>query len=429
MVMRKRPAILSRLGGVLAFVAALAISAQSAEAFYPLCPDAPIRRFSLTDHNTWPFIPVPEIATSPTGGTSVGLIAAFLCHNHRGEIEGIFAPDLNYNTELGFGGAMRYFAYPSPDTHWYIFFGAQIEKQRSIDLYYSTGRTREDWWSWDAKFFFEDEPTERFFGIGNDTPESAETNFMLRQLYFQFQIGLNVTQHLQIALNERPRYVRIKRGALDSFPFIGALFPDVKGLDGGSEWVHTLLASYDTRDAVDIPRAGGLALIYAGLTDRRLGSSVSYWRFGGELRRYIPINDRVTLAGHLYVQYIPAGNETPFWAMGRLGGQHSRLWDQQTLRGFGSGRFVDNNLEVANVEVRTRVFEATIFNTHGVLELAPFFEFGKVFHRMTDNPLNRFHPSAGMGFRAIAEPFVVGYVDIGVSSEGPAIFSGINYPF
>ena len=39
------------------------------------------------------------------------------------------------------------------------------------------------------------------------------------------------------------------------------------------------------------------------------------------------------------------------------------------------------------------------------------------------------HPVGGAGFRAIAEPFVVGYVDLGFGGEGAAVFSGINYPF
>ena len=34
-----------------------------------------------------------------------------------------------------------------------------------------------------------------------------------------------------------------------------------------------------------------------------------------------------------------------------------------------------------------------------------------------------------IGFRGIAEPFVVGFVDIGWGGEGAAVFSGINYPF
>jgi len=34
-----------------------------------------------------------------------------------------------------------------------------------------------------------------------------------------------------------------------------------------------------------------------------------------------------------------------------------------------------------------------------------------------------------VGFRGIARPFVVGYVDIGHGSEGAAVFTGLNYPF
>ena len=56
------------------------------------------------------------------------------------------------------------------------------------------------------------------------------------------------------------------------------------------------------------------------------------------------------------------------------------LFRQQTLRGYGAGRFVDNNLFDVNVEMRSRVWETDIFNTHGILELAPFFDVGRVFH-------------------------------------------------
>ena len=34
-----------------------------------------------------------------------------------------------------------------------------------------------------------------------------------------------------------------------------------------------------------------------------------------------------------------------------------------------------------------------------------------------------------LGFRGVAQPFVVGYVDIGYGSEGIAAFTGLNYPF
>jgi len=385
--------------------------------------------FSLVDPNSWPFIPIPEVATDPNGGTTGGIIAAFLSYDQQHRIQSIFAPDLNANSTLGYGGTFRYFAYPSADTQWFITAGAQRETARRVEIFYSTGRTRKRWWSLDTRFFWERDPTERFFGIGNTSRRRNETNFTKEQLFLDVKLGINLTENLQVALNERPRFVRIGPGEFDDQPFIGERFPKLKGIDGGSELVNTLIISYDTRDSRDLPHSGGLLLGFAGIADRSLGSSVSYTRFGGEVRRYIALTDGITLAGHAYLQLTPAGEETPFWSMARLGGESSRLVDQQTLRGFGAGRFVDNNIEVFNVEMRTRVFEADLFNTHGILEIAPFLEAGRVSHIMTDNPVNRFHPAGGIGFRVIAEPFVVAYVDVGEASEGASVFSGINYAF
>jgi hypothetical protein len=86
-------------------------------------------------------------------------------------------------------------------------------------------------------------------------------------------------------------------------------------------------------------------------------------------------------------------------------------------------------LFVANLEVRTRVFALDLFTTRAVFEVAPFIDLGRVFHDLGTNPLGHLHPVGGIGFRGIAAPFVVGYVDIGYGSEGAAIFSGVNYPF
>ncbi len=165
------------------------------------------------------------------------------------------------------------------------------------------------------------------------------------------------------------------------------------------------------------------------MADRAFMSSFSYNQVGFELRHYLPITARITLAGRIYSLYTPAGQETPFWAMARLGGEESILFDQQTLRGYGAGRFVDNNLTDFNIEVRTRVYERNIMGTHGILELAPFIDAGKVFAYADQNPITPLHPVGGLGFRGIAEPFVVGYVDVGWGGQGPAFFSGINYPF
>jgi len=388
------------------------------------------RAVQLTNPDTWPFIPIPEVDTDPNGGTTYGMLAAFLQHDGNGHVSSIFAPDITNNATLGFGGTFRYLAYPSSDTHWYAIAAATVTKSRKIDLNYSTGRSRQQWWSFDAELFWEHDPTERFYGVGNSTSSATQTNYTLKQAYLEAIAGINLSEQFQIAWQTRPRNVRIATGAFNSQPYTGTLFPHVKGLNGGSEFLNELVAKYDNRDSNDLPSKGGLYRVFGGLADRRLGSSFSYTRFGAELNHYFPFRSRFVLATHALIEYMPAGNEAPFWSMARLGGESSDFFvDRSTQRGYGTARFTDNNIEGFNAELRTRIFSATLFNTRGTLELAPFFDLGKVSHSFTDNPLNKFHSAGGLGFRAIAEPFVVGFLDVGYASEGVSIFTGIDYPF
>ncbi len=385
--------------------------------------------FKPQDPNSWPFIPVPEVATDPNGGVTYGVLPVWLFTDNKNEISSILAPDINSNSTLGPGGNFRYLAYPSSDTNWYAEGGAQETIARNADIDYQTGRQHKNWFSFEGRFFFEKDPTERFYGSGNDSHYGNQTNYTTKQIYGEAIFGLNFSEKWQLSLMERPRYVRIENGGFTSVPSIFKLFPDQKGINGGSEVLQQVLIQYDSRDSVDIPRSGTLGRLYYGNADRRFGSSVSYNRFGGELRQYISVGQRITFAGHIFNEYEPAGNEMPFWSQARLGGDESLLTDQETLRGYGAGRYIDNNLFVMNLEMRTRVWDKTIFGTHGILELAPFAEAGRVGHDMGYNPFTNLHPVGGIGFRGIAEPFVVGFVDIGWGGEGAAVFSGINYPF
>jgi len=56
--------------------------------------------FTLTNPNSWPLIPIPEIVTDPYAGTMVGLMPVFLQLNSSQQIRRIIAPDVNYNTIL-----------------------------------------------------------------------------------------------------------------------------------------------------------------------------------------------------------------------------------------------------------------------------------------------------------------------------------------
>src|SRR5580704_9110679 len=82
----------------------------SARAFSLLDPQTWTQNLppSLNPHN-WPFtlFPVPEVATNPNGGVTYGVLFAFLFKDSQNQISSIFAPDVNNDTKLGFGGNVR----------------------------------------------------------------------------------------------------------------------------------------------------------------------------------------------------------------------------------------------------------------------------------------------------------------------------------
>ena len=409
---------------LLGFILSTAVARAASPA-----PPSTTRLPSWLDPRTSPFIPLPEVTTDPNGDTTVGFLPVWLFTNDRRQIRHIVAPDVTYNPSLGTGGTFRFFSYPSTDTQWYVVGGGAEQILRRFDAAYSTGITRQQRWSLDTRIFFERDPTERFYGIGNSTSSNAETNYTTEQGYVEARLGWNLNPVWQVAGELRPRFVRIRRGAFGSLPFIGDRFTHQPGLRSNYELFMRLSISYDTRDSVLVPTRGSQLTLFAGGADRALLSSVSYASFGLEGRHYTPLNQRMTLASHLALRYLPGGRRVPFWAMSRLGGDRSLLGYRQPLRSDGDGRFIDHNLFAVNIELRTRVLSLDLFTTKVTLELAPFVDVGRVSHNLGDNLFRHLHAAGGLGFRGIAEPFIVGYVDIGYGGNGVSVFSGLNYPF
>jgi hypothetical protein len=377
---------------------------------------------SLFDLRNSPFIPVPEVTTDPNAGTSFGILPVYLVTNDQKEISRIYAPDILYHPTLGVGGHFRVFGYPSTDTEWYVVAGAKQRIEREFDALYTTGITRTGPWSLSGRTVYDRSATERFFGVGNDTVLANRTNFTEEQAYFAADLGWNVTRQLQAQLQLRPRAVQIEPGTLER-----SIDPSQLGSE--NDFLNRLVVTWDTRDSTIIPTRGFELAAFAGVSDRQFLSSISYTELGLDARHLLPIDDRFTLASHASLRYMPGSGDIPFWALSSLGGDRSIIGERQPLRGFGEGRFLDRNMFSGTLELRTRVFDLNLFSQTLTFEAAPFIDTGQVFHRMSDSPINHLHYAGGIGFRGIAHPFIVGYVDIGYGDEGVAIFSGINYPF
>jgi len=391
--------------------------------------DSPPRPSGGTHPASTPFIPVPELDVDPVSGLTYGVIGVFLHSNDRDQIERIVAPDIIHSQYFGWGARMRIFEFPSEDTQWSAVAGAKQEVEREFDARYLTGLTRLGKFSLAVEAIYDRSGTPRFFGLGNGTPQTGESTYVDNQALLNISLGRNFTPTLQLAYALRLRYVDVLPGVLPGVPSMGTLYPNVLGLGSEHELQQSLMLTRDTRDSTSVPHSGTRYTLYAGVVSRALASSVSYTFVGGDARGYFSLANDCTLAWHLAVRYMPSAAEAPFWAMSSLGGDRSVLGEREPLRSDGADRYIDHDLFAGGAELRKRVAAINAFGTRVSLELAPFLDGGKVSGTTDTSLVSRLHTALGLGVRAVASPYVVGYVDVGHGSGRTAVFSGINYPF
>jgi outer membrane protein assembly factor BamA len=373
----------------------------------------------------WSFIPIPEIITDPNEGNTFGFLGVVLFLDEKDEIKYMLAPDVRYNKTKGIFPIIRLFGYPSPSRRYSIVIGKSTTKDDDYELEFA------DRGYWDgrafviASFLHDSDSTERFYGFGNDSLSDRETNYTSRETAAQVTPGVWLLPNANLSYRMMIRRFAVERGQVDNIPFISEVEFPGREPDLGTtvHWAHQVALTYDSRDDIDIPSRGALALIYTEAADERLGSSTSYVKFGAEWRDFVPLRQgNPILAMRALLDYTSGDKDTGFWVLNSLGGR-------RTLRGFGSDRFIDFNRSLASAELRTRVWQRKVFGVKAELELAPFAETGQVFRRVLTSPVDDLHFSYGLGFRGVVRPQIVGFVDIGRGTEGTAVFTGINYPF
>jgi len=385
---------------------------------------------SWFDVSRLPFIPVPEVGVDPDSGVTTGILPTWLHTNDDHQITRIIAPDLLYNPYFGYGGNFRVFAYPSADEQWSVVAGAKERVERTFDGEYQIGRLRDHRWSIQASLIYDRSGVPRFYGIGNESALSDETNYTDDQELAQIQAGFNLNHTWQLLYTGRVQHVDVQHGTLSGVADIYTLFPNLRGLGNSDLLLDRGSIIYDTRDDETITRHGSQLVLYGGLASRDgiLNDSL-YSEAGLDGRTFIALDDDTTLAAHAAVRYMPSIDHVDFWMLSCLGGGESDIGGEQLLRGFGAGRFCDRNLYAGTVELRHRVLAFDAAASHIDVEVTPFVDLGRVFERTYTDPLSNLHKVVGVGFRGIAPPSVVGYVDIGYGTEGVAVFTGINYPF
>ncbi|HXS22400.1 MAG TPA: BamA/TamA family outer membrane protein [Steroidobacteraceae bacterium] len=379
---------------------------------------------------TWPVLPVPLTAVDPNNGTTLGVIPTMLVTNPRNEITDIIAPDIMHNPYFGWGAHGRILAFPSQDTQWSIVAGGEERIESTFDAIYQTGLLRDTPFTLSLEGLYDRSGTARFYGFGNNSFKINQTVYIDQQIGVDATLGWNITHAWQLSYTFVARKVKVIGTTLPGIPPITSRFEGTNGIGTTHELLHRVSLVYDTRDDITIPTRGMQAVVYGGVASRNVDWDASlFTEVGGDGRFYWSPYPSLVVAAHVDLRYEPTTHEVPFWGLSSLGGDTSVVGGSQTLRGYGTSRFYDRNSFSANLELRQTVLSLDAFSTHIDIQVAPFIDTGRVFRSASTWPIRHLHNVFGVGFRGIAPPSVVGYVDIGKGHEGIAVFTGIGYPF
>jgi len=375
-------------------------------------------------------VPVPEIITDPNEGTTLGVLATLLMSDDDGNVTRMIAPDVRYNHITGWYPSFRYYDYSRPKQRIFFQAGKATRTGEYIDATYAGDEVWRGWLDLRGRVFHENDPFERFYGFGNGTRDSAETNYLSDSTAVSGSVQVNVARAWHAGVQARVRIMRVREGGVDS---VDQLVDDPKlntvpGINGATIVGPRFVVRYDTRDDTMLSTEGHLAELGLEVIDKAFGASTSYLRYSLDGRSFLPLrpDKRVILATQAVLEYMQGGDRAPFYERSAIGGIRS-------VRGFGTNRYIDNDRFLARSEFRCNVWEprwlTQQFHVNGHLEVAPFFETGRVFASSRTFPLEDLHYAGGSGFRAVIPPQLVAYVDVGSTGRGVAVFTGVDYPF
>lgn len=358
----------------------------------------------------------PVIATNPNTGLTYGVLPVWLENNSRHEIRQIVAPMLAYNKVFGVQFSGSYYRYPTSHSKLRVILEkAQRSNQRAGAEYEDHGLF-EDRATIHVEENVEYDGGARFYGTGPFSPRSSEASVLLVEKVARADMGVKFWRSWSAAAGWTVRRTRADPGP---FPAPSALAPELRTTTAYT--LPRLSVARDTRDLPFTPGSGSLTEVFTERSARALGSTADYGRYGGQWRYFLPQTPDLTAAMRVQTEW-SGGGPVPFTALASLGGPRS-------LRAFAEGRFQDRGASLIGFEERWLVHSLRVAQASAEFQVAPFVEAGTVYRALDRAQLRGVATAAGVAFRAVVKPTVVGRVEAGVGREGPAIFVGIDYPF
>lgn len=224
---------------------------------------------------------------------------------------------------------------------------------------------------------------DKFWGIGNDSPDSDNVGYIRKIIWFNVEFDVSVVGPLKVGLNYDLNYTTIEDKQTNPYLLAGS----VTGSDGGTSSGLGLVLFADTRNGAFAPTAGGFYKVSMLNTFSWLGSTFAFTRWIADFRHYFQLMDPLVLAAQFYASGV-AGSP-PFYMYPALGGDNA-------MRGYYEGRYRDKYYLAIQGELRLQ-----LSRRWGLVGWAGM---GDVAGTVGSFRLDSFKPTYGLGVRFALDP-------------------------
>jgi len=374
------------------------------------------------------FYPMPALASDKNSGLTWGLLGALMFTNEEGVQDRLFTAMVAHQHLAGWSGEVDYRYYPSLSGMMEVDAYLAAMTESTLRLYFEDSRWK-DLYHTRLEFLEQRTAADRFFGRGDDTPHSAESVRTSNEYRGEARFGPRLTEIWDVEGTLRWRHFRVGDSLITDLPQMTALYPNEPGVEGGQVFAAGIRIVGDSRNSLTTPTIGTAAVVYfENAYDVAPGGTHQFWNCGASQTTLWPMDeDRAFVTVLNTALQFSIGGTIPFWELPTLGGPN-------TLRSYNGGRFTNKYSLLINLEERIRLMKASLFGVSGEVQVAPFFDAGKVYDSSDDlvgkGILEAYHYSTGIGFRGVVPPSFVGRLDIGFGGrEGVGITIGLDYPF
>ena len=255
-----------------------------------------------------------------------------------------------------------------------------------------------------------------YFGIGNDTTEDAEASYLYNPLTVEYSLAFQPIKYLSIGGRFAYEDYKIGDGDRPDVPSIEEIYNPVTAPSLGVDPQYIVPALFARLDWLQSPgynTRGGMVEVDWQKYQEKNDLNFDFQRVDVETRQFIPVlraNQVIALRALASFTDLEQPNQVPFYLLPKLGGG-------EELRGFGDFRFRDRHRMLLTAEYR--------WTPSKFIDLAVFYETGKVASRAEDLDFSDLHDSYGIGIRFHTPTVTPLRIEIAHSVEGNRIiFSG-----